>query len=211
MFLMLYVDDILLIGNDVSVLQYVKFWLSKNFSMKDLGKETYILGIKIYRYRFKRLLGLSQSTCIEKMLKRFSMDQSKRGFIPMTHGITLLKSLCSWTRDKRTHMSLIPYVSNLGSIMYSMICTRPDVSYTLSVTSRYQSDPGEGHWVAVKNILKHLKKTKDLFLIYGDEDGDLHVKGYTDASFQYNRADSKFQLGYIFTLNGGAISWKSSK
>ena len=93
-FLVLYVDDILLIGKNVSVLQSVKFWLSKNFSMKDLGEETYILGIKIYRDRTKRLLGLSQSTYIDKMLKRFSMEQSKRGYIPMVSGITLSKSTC---------------------------------------------------------------------------------------------------------------------
>ena len=73
-FLVLYVDDILLIGNDVSVLQSVKIWLSKNFSIKDLGEATCILGIKIYRDRTKRLLGLSQSTYIDKMLKRFSME-----------------------------------------------------------------------------------------------------------------------------------------
>ena len=96
-FLVLYVDDILLNGNDVSILQSVKIWLSKNFSMKDLGETTYILGIKIYRDRSKRFLGLSQSTYIKKMLKGFSMDQSKRGFIPMTHGITLSKSLCPRT------------------------------------------------------------------------------------------------------------------
>ena len=146
-------DDILLIGNDVSVLQSVKIWLSKNFSMKDLREATYILGIKIYRDRSKRLLGLSQSTCIDKMLKRFSMDQSKRGYVPMVSGITLSKSLCPQTQDERTHMNMIPYASAIGSVMYAMLCTRPDVSYALSVTSRYQSDLRMGHWVAVKNIL----------------------------------------------------------
>ena len=90
-----------------------------------------------------------------------------------------------------------------------MLCTRPDVSYVVNVTSRYQSDPSMGHWVAVKNILKYLKRTKDVFLIYGD--GDLIVNGYSDASFQSNRNDSKSQSGYVFTLNGGAVSWKSSK
>ena len=87
-------DDILLIGNEVSVLQSVKFWLSKNFSMKDLREATYILGIKINRSKFKRLLGLSQSSYIDKILKRFSMEQSKRGYVPMVSGIMLSKSLC---------------------------------------------------------------------------------------------------------------------
>ena len=134
------------------------------------------------------------------------MDQTKRGFIPMTHGITLSKSLCPLTQDERTHMSLIPYASTIGLIMYYMICTRPDVSYALSATSRYQPDPSEDHWMAVKNILKYLRRTTDTFLIYGDGDSDLHVKGYTDTSFQFDRDDSKSQSSYVFTLNGGAVN-----
>ena len=93
--------------------------------------------------------------------------------------------------------------------MYAMLCTRPDVSYALSVMSRYQFDPGKGHWVSIKNILPYMRRTKDVFLNYGD--GDLIVGGYTDSSFQSGRDDSKSQLGYVFTLNGGTISWKSSK
>ena len=65
--------------------------------------------------------------------------------------------------------------------------------------------------MAIKNILKYLRRTKDIFLIYGDGDSDLHVKGYTDANFQSDRDYSKSQLGYVFTLNGGTVSWKSSK
>ena len=106
-------------------------------------------------------------------------------------------------------MSMIPYAPAIGLIMYAMLCTRPNVSYALSVTSRYQSDPGMGHWVAIKNILKYLRRTKDVFLIYGD--GDLIINGYSDANFQSDRDDSKSQSGYVFTSNGGVISWKSSK
>ena len=100
-FLVLYVDDILLIGNDIPSLQSVKSWLGKCFSMKDLGEAAYILGIKIYRDRSKRLIGLSQSAYIDKVLKRFSMQDSKRGYLPMSHGITLSKSQCPYTKDER--------------------------------------------------------------------------------------------------------------
>ena len=93
-FLVLYVDDILLIGNDIPNLQSVKTWLSKCFSMKDLGEAAYILGIKIYRDRSRRLLGLSQSTYIDKVLKRFSIEESKKGFLPMSHGIYPSKDMC---------------------------------------------------------------------------------------------------------------------
>ena len=106
-------------------------------------------------------------------------------------------------------MSRIPYASAIGSIMYSMLCTRPDVSFSFSIASRFQANYGEEHWIAVKNILKYLRRTKDMFLIYGDS--ELKVSGYTDASFQTDKDDYKSQSGYIFLQNGGAISWKSSK
>ncbi|KAK8980508.1 hypothetical protein V6N11_081975 [Hibiscus sabdariffa] len=209
-FLILYVDDILIIGNDIPTLQSIKTWLSSCFSMKDLGDATYILGVKIYRDRSRRLLGLSQSTYIDKVLKRFSMEESKRGFLPMRHGISLSKEMCPSSPQERERMSQIPYASAIGSIMYAMICTRPDLSYALSMTSRYQANPGEGHWIAVKNILKYLRRTKDVFLVYGGEE-QLSIKGYTDASFQTDKDDSRSQSGFVFCLNGGAVSWKSSK
>ncbi|WJX29428.1 hypothetical protein P8452_18069 [Trifolium repens] len=209
-FLVLYVDDILLIGNDVPTLQQVKTWLGKCFSMKDLGEAAYILGIRIYRDISQRLLGLSQSTYIDKVLRRFNMHDSKKGFIPMQHGLCLSKTQSPSSKKERERMNEIPYASAIGSIMYAMLCTRPDVSYALSATSRYQSDPGESHWIAVKNILKYLRRTKDSFLIYGNME-ELAVVAYTDASFQTDKDDFRSQSGYVFCLNGGAVSWKSSK
>ncbi|KAK8632907.1 hypothetical protein V6N13_073286 [Hibiscus sabdariffa] len=158
------VYDILIIGNDIPTLQSIKTWLSSCSSMKDLGEATYILGVKIYRDRSRRLLGLSQSTYIDKVLKLFSMEESKRGFLPMRHGISLSKEMCPSTPQERERMSQIPYASAIGSIMYAMICTRPNLSYALSMTSRYQVNPDEGHWTSVKNILKYLRRTKDVFL-----------------------------------------------
>ncbi|WVZ81432.1 LOW QUALITY PROTEIN: hypothetical protein U9M48_028809 [Paspalum notatum var. saurae] len=205
-FLVLYVDDILLIGNDIPMLEAVKDSLRKSFSMKDLGEAAYILDIKIYRDRSKRLIGLSQSTYIDKVLKRFNMHDSKKGFLPMSPGTILSKTQCPSTIDEQKRMSETPYASAIGSIMYAMICTRPDVSLALSVTSRYQSCPGEDHWIAVKNILKYLRRTKDAFLVFGGEE-ELVVKGYTNA----DKDDSRLQAGFVFFLNGGAVSWKSSK
>ena len=77
-------------------------------------------------------------------------------------------------------MKVIPYASAIGSINYAMLCTRPDVCLAISLAGRYQSNPGVDHWTAVKNILKYLKRTKDMFLIYGG-DKELIVNGYVDA------------------------------
>ncbi|KAK8694419.1 hypothetical protein V6N13_071972 [Hibiscus sabdariffa] len=183
-FLILYVDDILIIGNDIPTLQSIKSWLSSCFSMKDLGEAPYILGVKIYRDRSRRILGLSQGTYIDKVLKRFSMEESKRGFLPIRHGISLSKEVCSSTPQERERMIQIPYALAIQSIMYAMICTRPDLLYALSMTSRYQANPVEE---------------------------ELCIKGYTDASFQTDKDDSRSQSGFVFCLNGGAVSWKSSK
>ena len=203
-FLVLYVDDILLIGNNIAALQGIKVWLSSQFSMKDLGEASYILGMKIYRDRSRRLLGLSQSMYIDTVLKRFSMENSKKGYLPIGHGIKLSKKDCVTTPEERERMSRIPYASTVGSIMYAMLCTRPDVAYSLGVVSRYQSDPGEAHWKVVKTILKYLRNTKDQWLIYGES--DLKLVGYTDSSFMSDQDDSKSVSGFIFILNGGAIA-----
>ncbi|KAK8557131.1 hypothetical protein V6N13_035235 [Hibiscus sabdariffa] len=117
-FLILYVDDILIIGNDIPTLQSIKTWLCSCFSMKDLGEAAYILGVKIYRDRSRRLLGLRQSTYIDKVLKRFSMEESKRGFLPMRHGISLSKEMCPSTPQERERMNQIPYASAIGSIIW---------------------------------------------------------------------------------------------
>ena len=90
-----------------------------------------------------------------------------------------------------------------------MLCINPDVSYSLSVASGFQANYREEHWMAVKNILKYLRKTNDIFLIY--EDSELKVSGYTDASFQTDKDDYKSQSGFIFLLNEGTVSWKSFK
>ncbi|KAK3125126.1 hypothetical protein QOZ80_7BG0600470 [Eleusine coracana subsp. coracana] len=137
-------------------------------------------------------------------------EDSKKGFLPMSHGVSLSKTQCPSTPDEQEKMRAIPYASAVGSIMYAMISTRPDVAYALSVVSRYQSNPGEAHWGANKNILKYLRRTMGMFLVYGGEE-ELVVNGYTDASFQTDKDDSRSQSGYVFCLNGGAVSWKSSK
>ncbi|WVZ51632.1 hypothetical protein U9M48_002756 [Paspalum notatum var. saurae] len=181
-FLVLYVDDILLIGNSIPMLEAVKDSLRKSFSMNDLGEATYILGIKIYRDMSKRLIGLSQSTYVDKVLKQFNMHDFKKGFLPMSPSTILSKTQCPLTTDEQKRMREIPY----------------------------QSCPREGHWIAVKNILKYLRRTKDVFLMFGGEE-ELVVKGYTDTGFQIDKDDSRSQAGFIFCLNGGAVSWKSSK
>nr|GEV26721.1 hypothetical protein [Tanacetum cinerariifolium] len=157
--LILYVNDILLMGNSIPMLQDVKSYLGRSFAMKDLGDAVYILGIKIYRDRSKRLIGLS-----------------------------------------------------IGSIMYDVRCTRPDVVFAQNITSQFRQNPGEEHWTAIKNILKYLCNTKNMFLVCGGNmERELRVSCYTDAGYLTDADDLKSQTGYLFILNGGAVNWKSTK
>ncbi|XP_031262432.1 secreted RxLR effector protein 161-like [Pistacia vera] len=146
---------------------------------------------------------------IEKMLKQFGMQDSKKGNFALQSRNHLSKDMSLKTDQERELMRGIPYASAVGSLMYSMLCTRLDTTYVVSVTSRYQSDPGEKQWSAVKTILKYLRRTKDLILNYGGS--ELKIDGYSHSDFQSNVDDRKSTFRFIFTCNRGAISWKSSK
>ncbi|GJX05744.1 retrotransposon protein, putative, ty1-copia subclass [Tanacetum coccineum] len=184
-FLILYVDDILIMGNNIPRLKEVKDYLGKCFSMKDLGEAAYILGIKIYRDRSKRLIGLSQSAYIDKILKKFNMHNSKKGYLPMEVKHELSNEMCASTPEEVAYMKKVPYASAVGSIMYAVRCTRPDVAFAQNLVSRYQQNPGKLHWVAVKHILKYLRNTRDMFLVYGGKpDTELNVIGAVDWKSQ---------------------------
>ncbi|GJY07643.1 retrotransposon protein, putative, ty1-copia subclass [Tanacetum coccineum] len=141
----------------------VKSWLRKCFAMKDLGEAAYILGIKIYRDRSRRLIGLNQSAYIDKILKRFKMDTSKRRTIPMQPNVDLSNTKGPSTPAEVKRMKGIPYAS---------------------------ANPGKSHWTAVKNILKHLKNTKYMFLVYGgDSTTETCVTATTDATMSSMEAE----------------------
>ncbi|GJS97465.1 retrotransposon protein, putative, ty1-copia subclass [Tanacetum coccineum] len=135
-FLILYVDDILLMGNNV------KSWLCKCFSMKDLGEAAYILGIKIIHDRSKRLIALSQSTYLEKIQKKFWMENSKKGYTPMIEKPDYRKSQCAKTPSEVQRMQRVPYASAIDSVMYAVRCTRPDVAFVQNLYSSFQQNLG---------------------------------------------------------------------
>ena len=113
--------------------------------MKDLGDATYILGIQLYRDRVRKLIDFLQCLYIEKMLKRFSMLNSKNCLFPVRLMIYLSKGISPNTPEEKTCMSKIPYASAVGSLMYTMACTRLDIAYVFNVVSRYLFDPSESH------------------------------------------------------------------
>ena len=166
MFLVLYVDDILLIGNGVRVMSSVKVWLSSQFDMKDLGEANFILRIKLWRDRKNKMLGLLQVRYIDKVLERFSMQNSKKGLLPFRYGVPLSDDQKPKTQEEVDMMRQVPYASVVGSLIYAMLCTKPDICYSVGMVSRYQSNLGPKHRQVVKHILKYLWRTRDYMLVY---------------------------------------------
>ncbi|GJV56072.1 retrotransposon protein, putative, ty1-copia subclass [Tanacetum coccineum] len=166
--------------------------LSEEVYMVQPEEAAYILGIKIYRNRSKRLIVLCQSAYIEKILKRHFKENFKRRTIPMQEKLKLSKSQGASTPAEKQRMQNVPYASIVGSIMYVVRCTHPDVAFAQNITSRFQQNPGELHWTTVKNILKYLCNTKDMFLVYGgDTKRELRVSCYTDTGYLTDVDDLK--------------------
>ena len=144
-FLVLYVDDILLATNDKGLLHEVKQFLSKFFDMKDMSEAFYVIGIKIHRDRFRGILGLSQETYINKVLERFRMKDCSPSVALIIKGDRFSLNQCSKNNLEREQMKNIPYAFVVGSLIYTQVYTRPDITFVVRMLRRYQSNPGLDH------------------------------------------------------------------
>ena len=149
-YLVLYVDDILLATNDIGMLHETKRFLSKKFEMKDLDDASFMLGIQIHCDRSRVILGLSQSCYIEKILKRFSMNDCKPGDTPVAKGHKFSLNQCPKNNFEIQEMQQIPYASTIGSMMHAQVCTSPDIAYIVGMLGRYLSNSGKDHWITAK-------------------------------------------------------------
>jgi ATP-binding cassette subfamily B (MDR/TAP) protein 1 len=122
------------------------------------------------------------------------MENSKKGDFPVVKRFLLSVTQSPEIGMEKSVMLSIPYASAIGSIMNAMLSTRPDVALALSLTRRYQSNPGMSHWTAVKNILKFLKRTKNMVLVYGGRNVELDVKGYVSTNYKADLDYEKSQI-----------------
>ena len=166
--LLLYVDDMLIMGKNAKRIIQLKKDLSKTFAMKDLGPAKQILGIRITRDRASRKLHISQEQYIEKVLCRFNMDKAKVVSSPLTTNFKLTDRDCPSTKKEIEEMDGVPYASAVGSLMYAMVCTRPNIAHAVGVVSRFLSNPGKKHWEAVKWIFRYLRGTSKLGITFGN-------------------------------------------
>ena len=134
--------------------------------MKDVGVASYVRRIHRIRDRKNKVIALSQASYIDKILVRFSMQNSKKGNLPSRHGVHFSKEQYPKTPQEVEDMRRVPYASAVGSLMYAMLCTRPDICFAVGVANRFLSNPKLDHWVAVKTILKYLRRTRNYMLVY---------------------------------------------
>ncbi|KAL6316591.1 hypothetical protein AAG906_018846 [Vitis piasezkii] len=196
----LYVDDMLILSDDMKGIIETKRFLSSTFKMKDLGEVDTILGIKV-----KRNSGgyaLNQTHYIEKVVSKFSHLKIKDANTPFDSSIKLEKN------DGRS-VAQLEYASAIGSLMYAAQCTRADISFAVSKLSRFISNPSVEHWKAIGRVLGYLKNTKELSLQYSKFPAIL--EGYSDASWISSVGDNLSTIGWVFTLGGGVVSWGSKK
>lgn len=200
-----YVDDLLLFGFDKRKIQNLKKALSERFEMEDLGACSWYLGIDIQRDRPQRIITLNQKTYIEKILQRFDLFNCTPAETPMVVGCKLSKApedyICTALFRER-------YQEAIGSLMYAMLCTRPDIAYAVKTLSRFASNPMKTHWTAVTRVFKYLKGTINATLVY-KPCKDPILSGFTDAAYKDCPDTSKSSSGYIFNAGSGAISWSS--
>ncbi|CAI7898427.1 unnamed protein product, partial [Closterium sp. NIES-54] len=206
-YILVYVDDFILVAKDSAQMTSVQAALSKALQMKDLGDLKHYLGMEFTRDRQARTISLSQEFYIDNVLKRFEMELCTPVATPLP-----LQHLLTAPAVPTPEACSEPYPELVGSLMYAMMCTRPDLAYRVSVLSCYVA-PGcftDLHWKAAKRVLRYLQGTKSHVLTLGGLSPP-RLEGYTDSSWADDQTDRRSSQGYCFTLGSGIVSWRSTR
>lgn len=200
-YLLIYVDDILVITADTSTLNAIKDQIAITFDTRDLGPATFFLGIDIMRDRITKTIKLTQTRHITDLLSKFNMDKSKPFDTPSSIAFKLTAD--GDPLDTTEH----PYSTLIGSLMYLTSCTRPDIAQAVGALARYMSKPTIAHWTAAKHVLRYLTGTTDYGIVFTPSNSTLNA--YCDANHAGDIDTRRSTTGYVFTFNNGAITWSS--
>lgn len=203
-YLISYVDDILVIGHDLNEIKLVKKSLATGFDMTDGGEITSFLGMKIERNLQQRTMRISQRRYLEALLDRFNMTDCKASFVPMEYRLRLEKGI----EENRTSK---PYRELVGCLMYVTLTSRPDLSAAVNYYSQFQSCPTHEHWTHLKRVLRYLKGTLDHGLQYTGRDGTQMVTAFCDADWANDISDRRSIAGYLFKVFDCTVIWTTRK
>lgn len=206
LFITIYVDDFFIFTNDTKMKKRLKKFLCNRFRMKDLGQAKYCLGLQITRNEERGELLLDQRKYIEDVLDRFNLANSHPVSTPFEPSERLDKSMAPKSEEEIEEMKKVPYKEAVGCLQYISQATRPDISYAVNAVSQFSSNPGQKHWAAVKRIFRYLKGTINNKLSFNKKGND-EIIGFTDADWGGDMDTRRSTTGYVFMLQGGAISW----
>ena len=201
-------DDFAIVASSPQRMSKLKAGLSQHFEMSDLGELAWLLGIQVQRDRTSKTISLSQTAYIDSLVKRFNLTDAPPLSTPIDPNALLTKDQSPSTPHQFDDMRNVPYREIVGSLMYAAVGTRPDITFAVTALSQYLQNPSRLHWEQAKRALHYLKGTHDWKLKFGATGG---VEGFTDANWGNDIDDRHSICGYVFTLNGGAISWSSKK
>ncbi|GKD07018.1 retrovirus-related pol polyprotein from transposon TNT 1-94 [Tanacetum coccineum] len=179
--LLLYVDDMLVAGSDMAKIKKLKRQLSQEFEMKDLGPAKQIIGMSIISDKTNGTLRLSQEKYIGNVLEKFNMKDAEARCQPSEDHFKLSKKQAPKTEASRRRMAKVPYALVVGSMMYAMVCTRPNIAHAVGVVSRFMSNLGREHWEVVKWLLRYLKGTSKATLYFSRK--EVVLKGFSDSEY----------------------------
>ena len=205
MFIIVYVDDMIIVAEDPAALTTVKQDLSSRLLCKDLGELKHYLGMEMTRDRAARTISLSQSFYVNSVLQRFGMVAATPVSTPIELDHQLAPATAGCTPPH-------PYPELVGSLMYAMMCTRPDLAYAVSVLSRFVGPGRHGaqHWAAAQRVLRYLRGTSSYSLVLGGL-GAPTLMGFGDSSWADCQPDRRSTQGYCFSMGSGAVSWRSTR
>lgn len=205
-----YVDDILILSNSNSSKQYIKKQLKAAFKMTDNGEATFILGMHIERDRRAGTISIDQHKYLEEVLAYFNMDGCNPVSTPVDIGTKLTGEMAPKTEAEREEMRQVPYQQAVGKLLFAAQVSRPDIQFAVNMVSRFNKNPGRAHWNAVKRIMRYIRGTVGMKLTYRRGDS-LGLHGFCDADWASDGTDRKSVTGYVYKMQGGAISWMSKK
>jgi hypothetical protein len=200
-YVLAYVDDLLLAGKLLSDIQDVKGLLMSAFDARDLGEARHFIGMEILRDRSAKSLKLVQRQYAAEVVARFGLSDAKPAVVPLSAAVKLSRD-----GDEPLDVSVFPYRELVGSLMYLAVCTRPDISQAVGALARYMSAPQKQHWDAARSLLRYIRGTTGFGICFGDGGG---LQGYCDADYAGDIDTRRSTTGFVFTLNGGAVSWSS--
>jgi hypothetical protein len=206
--LLVHVNNLLIVANSPIVMSDIKKRLEIEFKMTDLGPVHWHVGLNVACDWTAATISLSQHAYISSILAHFGLEDAKPLLTPMDPAANLSKDQSPQTSEERTDMSHVPYCKAVGALMYAAVGMRPDIAFAVGILARFAENPGCAHWEAAKHVFRYLKGTVTFRLVLGGHATGL--LGYTDADGNSNK-DRHAISGYIFLVNGGAISWSSKR